>query len=201
MMMRRVKEIFLILWLMLLFLLCACGKSEAATNADTLILAIGEVSLESESAIVAAEEAVSALSEKDRNHIEYLHLLTSAREEYNQSRVNHVKTLVSDACLSYELNEAGSNAYGATESRLQQNINEARQAYEALPLELQVQISNYSSLADIENELAVKKAQLIERLISSIGEVSSSSKDTIKTARTMYEKYDDTIQNLVSNYR
>ena len=45
----------------LLLSLCACGKSKEAQAVDDLILAIGEVSLESENAIENAESAYLAL--------------------------------------------------------------------------------------------------------------------------------------------
>ena len=63
------KRHILILVLAASLLLCACGKSEAATAVDEQIAAIGEVTLESETAIAAAEAAVESLEEKDRNSL------------------------------------------------------------------------------------------------------------------------------------
>ena len=45
--------------------MAACGKSTEVKNAEKLIGAIGEVTLQSGNAIDAAEKAVDALDEKD----------------------------------------------------------------------------------------------------------------------------------------
>lgn len=71
--------IALLLALAMCFSLCACGKSEAVTNVEGLIDAIGEVSTESESAIIAAEEAYNALAKEEKTKVENYSVLTEAR--------------------------------------------------------------------------------------------------------------------------
>ena len=61
--------------------LCACGKSSAAKAVDEMILAIGEVTSDSASAIEAAVEAYDALSAKDQESIENYAVLQNAQEE------------------------------------------------------------------------------------------------------------------------
>ena len=73
---KQLISILLILTLMLS--LCGCGMSKEAKAAQALIDAIGEVSLDSESAIIAAEEAVAALSDKDRERLTGLETLKKA---------------------------------------------------------------------------------------------------------------------------
>ena len=63
--------------------LCACGKSKQAQEADDLILAIGEVSLDSAAAIETAENAVSELSDRQRNQLENREILESARSTFS----------------------------------------------------------------------------------------------------------------------
>ena len=65
----------------LLLSLCACGKSKEAQAVDDLILAIGEVSLESENAIENAESAYLALDEKDKKTVENIEILQKAEDE------------------------------------------------------------------------------------------------------------------------
>lgn len=72
------KVIALILVLVMCLSLTAC-KSKEARNVEKLIDAIGEVTLESESAIISAENAYEALSEEDKAEIENYEILTTAR--------------------------------------------------------------------------------------------------------------------------
>ena len=65
------------------YILCACGKSKQAQEADDLILAIGEVSLDSAAAIETAENAVSELSDRQRNQLENREILESARSTFS----------------------------------------------------------------------------------------------------------------------
>ena len=63
--------------------LVACGKSEEIKNVESLISAIGAVSENSESAIVAAESAYNALSSDDKNKIGNYNTLLDARKAYD----------------------------------------------------------------------------------------------------------------------
>ena len=77
------KHLLLVLALVMCIALTAC-KSDAAKSADGLIAAIGEVTLDSESRIIEAENAVAALEEKDRSQIENEQLLLDARSQYDE---------------------------------------------------------------------------------------------------------------------
>jgi len=80
---RKMKKIIaLLLALTMCFSLCACGKSEEVKNVEALISAIGEVTLDGESAILAAEEAYNALAEEDKAKVENYADLTAARDSY-----------------------------------------------------------------------------------------------------------------------
>lgn len=76
------KLLSLLLAFGLMLTLCAC-KSQEVKDAEALIAAIGEVSSDSEAAIVAAEAAVSALSDDDRGSVENAALLDEARAAYD----------------------------------------------------------------------------------------------------------------------
>ena len=56
------KILCLLLAAAMVLSLAGCGKSEAAQAVDDLIAAIGEVTLDSESAIREAEQAMAALT-------------------------------------------------------------------------------------------------------------------------------------------
>lgn len=79
------KTISLALVLAMLLSLCACGKSEAVSNVEALIEAIGEVSADSENAVIAAEEAYNALTDKEKEKVENYAALTDARVALNET--------------------------------------------------------------------------------------------------------------------
>ena len=68
--MKKTKKAVSLAALLLALSLTACGKSEEAQAVDDQIAAIGTVSLDSEDAIAAAEDALSGLSEEDREQVE-----------------------------------------------------------------------------------------------------------------------------------
>ena len=79
------KKILVLIFAICLCLgVCACGeepevaKSVEAQKADELILAIGEVSLESEAAIVAANVYYDTLSDEQKAQVENFAVLESA---------------------------------------------------------------------------------------------------------------------------
>ncbi len=78
------KAIVFILAIVLVLTASACGKSKAAKGADELIAAIGTVSLDSEEAIVKAEEAMALLNEKDMESLENAELLKKSRLEFDE---------------------------------------------------------------------------------------------------------------------
>jgi len=73
--------------LMMIALLCsfaACGgKTEAAQNADDLIAAIGEVTRDSEPAILKAEAAYNMLTDREKESLDNRMLLLEARAAFD----------------------------------------------------------------------------------------------------------------------
>lgn len=76
--MRRIVAMMLILCLC--FGLCACGKSSKAKKADELILAIGEVSLDKETAIQNAQSCYNELTDEQKSEVANYYLLQNAQE-------------------------------------------------------------------------------------------------------------------------
>ena len=72
----------LLLAVLALFSLAGCGVSREAREVTALIEAIGEVTLESEPAIVAAEEAYAALSDEQKAEVEIADYLPIYRNNY-----------------------------------------------------------------------------------------------------------------------
>lgn len=117
--MKRIVALLLVL--AMCFSLCACGKSEAVTNVEGLIDAIGEVTAESESVITAAEEAYNALTEEEKAEVENFAVLTAARvavdEAIKTAEYEALKTkilgewVVLGESSTITLNEDGSSTY------------------------------------------------------------------------------------------
>ena len=82
------KAVCLIFSIMMLLALSACGKSKEAARVDDLILSIGEVSLESNEAIGAAEDAYNALTDKDKADVEHYSDLEEAKSEFEKMLID-----------------------------------------------------------------------------------------------------------------
>ena len=77
--MKRVFVVVLVLCLLLA--LCSCGKSSEVKKAEELILLIGEVTLESEALIDAAQIYYETLSDREREKVENYDVLVDAQRQ------------------------------------------------------------------------------------------------------------------------
>ncbi|MBR3195645.1 MAG: hypothetical protein IKF50_03005 [Clostridia bacterium] len=73
-----------VLLVVLLLMMTACGKSSEAKKADELILAIGEVDLESKDAVQAARIYYDMLTDKQKNQVENYSILEQAEADLGQ---------------------------------------------------------------------------------------------------------------------
>lgn len=89
------KALSIVLALVMCLSLCACGKSEAVKNVETMIDALGEITLESIDAIRAAEDAYAALTEEEQPKVSNYKTLTAARDSYYEL------ALVGEWCYNY----------------------------------------------------------------------------------------------------
>jgi len=95
------KVISLLLALVLCISLCACGKSKAIKEVETLIDAIGEVTADSETAVLTAEKAYDALTTEESEQVENYSALMEAREALDSALYEkHVNELLD--CVSCE---------------------------------------------------------------------------------------------------
>ena len=72
------KAVALALCALMLFSLTAC-KSSAVKNVESMIAALGEITVDSQPAVEAAEAAYAALSDSDKGQVENAQTLTEAR--------------------------------------------------------------------------------------------------------------------------
>lgn len=112
-----------VMMIVLLFVvtLCSC-KSKEAQAVDDLILAIGEVSLESEESIIEAETAYQALTEKDQEKVENYAVLNDARKEYDRLAEEERQELV-DTMFELIDNSFGTGKMEAAEGLCHELLN------------------------------------------------------------------------------
>lgn len=78
------KRISLLLVLAMCLSLCACGKSQAVKDVEKAIEEIGNVSLDSETAILKAERMYDYLTERERSKVSNKGVLVEARYAYDE---------------------------------------------------------------------------------------------------------------------
>ncbi len=81
--MKKILSVIAVLTLVLL-VFCSCGRSEEVKACEDKIKEIGEVSVESEELILAAEEAFMVLSGEDKSKVRNKGELEDARAEYDR---------------------------------------------------------------------------------------------------------------------
>ena len=173
----------------LLLALVSCGKSEAAKAVDEQIGAIGTVTLDSESAIAAAEAALAGLSEDDAKQVDGKETLTAARAAYEQLVLESAAKEISDAIA----------AIGAVTLDSGAAIDAAQAAFDAAPAEVQALVANAGDLAAAKESLSGLRVNEVSGLISAIGAVSMDSKDAIDAAQTAYDALSPADQAKVAN--
>ena len=121
------KTILMLLALVLCLSLCACGKSEAVAAYENRVAEIGTVTLDSEDAILAAENAYSALTEKEKQSVaETKTVLATKRAEYDALSADE-KALVTNYAT---LETAEADYAAAWEAERQKIIKEYSKKFE-----------------------------------------------------------------------
>ncbi|MBR7142849.1 MAG: hypothetical protein IKD06_04860 [Clostridia bacterium] len=176
----------LVLFLALFFMLGLFGcESEELKSARTLIDSIGEVTLESEAAIVAAEEAVALLEKKEVEKLENLSVMKDARAYYDKlvEREEKQDEMVANV-------EKKINAIGTVTVSNGHLIAEARKAFnnlKALPMPSKTGSSSSSSSSDRPDSLIGEENE---------GEKTSSNVKIPAAPETLND-----LQQRVSNYQ
>ena len=150
--------------------------------------AIGEVTLASEEAIVAARAAYEALTEAQQAQVTNYDKLTAA-----EARLTDLKAAKAVDDMIDAIGEVTLESEGA--------IDAARAAYEALTEAQQAEVKSYDKLTAAEARLAdLKAAKPVDDMIDAIGEVTLESEGAIAAARAAYEELTEAQQAEVKNY-
>ena len=150
--------------------------------------AIGEVTLASEEAIVAARAAYGALTEAQQAQVTNYDKLTAA-----EARLTDLKAAKAVDDLI--------DAIGEVTLESEEAIAAARAAYEALTEAQKAEVKSYDKLTAAEARLAdLKAAKPVDDMIDAIGEVTLESEEAIAAARAAYEALTEAQQAEVKSY-
>ncbi len=193
------KIVSLLLAVMMLLTLAACGgKSEAVLACEELIGSIGEVTLQSDAAISAAESAYAALEAKKQEQVEGASKLNESREKYEQL----VKQAKADevAALIDAIGEVGPDSDAA--------ISAAEAAFAALSADEQMLLGDKGALLAelratfdtvVQAQLDQEQAAAVSAAIDAIGSVTLESKSAIEAAKAQYNALSAEAKALVTN--
>ena len=211
--------------LSLVFMLCisflvAC-KSEAVTAIENQISAIGEVTVESNDAIDAAESAYDALTEEEKAQVGNYDDLKAAKAAFVGCLIDAIDPTSDDAQNAIDAAEAAYaklssdeqalvdnygdiaaaraaivvnliDAIDSTSAEAESAIDAAEAAYAALSSDEQALVDNYG-------DIAAARAAIVDALIDTIGEVTLESEETIAAAESAFEALSADEQTLVNN--
>ena len=179
----------------------------AANGVKDLINAIGTVTLNSKSAIEAAEAAYAALTDAQKDLVTNYATLTAARAEYDRlvAEKEAADKAAADAVI------AKIAAIGTVTLNSKTAIEDAEAAYAALTDTQKALVTNHDTLLAAraaydqlvaEKEAADNKAaaDAVIAKISAIGTVTLESKTAIEDAEAAYAALTDTQKALVTNY-
>ncbi len=173
---------------------------EAADVVIAQIDAIGEVTLESEAAIVAAREAYEALTEEQKALVANLSVLEAAEAALEEEKINDpvANQAAADPVIAL-INEIDAEITLASEAK----IAAAREAYDALTKRQKALVSNAQTLFDAEAALQAlidqEAANTVIEKIEAIGEVTLEDEAAINDARTLYTALTEDQKALVTN--
>lgn len=187
------KFVLLLLVMVMVFTLTACGKSEAAQSVDDMISSLEAVDENSRAAIEEAEAAYNALSDKEKQSLDNYAHLEEVRSTFDELMANQVVTAISWIGLVTE------NSWN--------DIQNARQMYDSLTDVEQTLVSNYSDLIAAEEQYINIKISPVEELITQIPAYNPAG-DTlpdgfikaVESANEAYEGLDSELKPKVSNH-
>ena len=150
---------------------------------------LGEISINSGTAIQRVEKEYNDLSSKCQRHVENRNVLKQAKKNWNQLKADAV---------SADINEIGSVTIDSD-----REIKDVRTEYDALSEEQQKLVLNYSTLTEAENEISTIQVQDLVKRIDELGNtevVNAAIKASLTGIKDDYDAMDSEQQQLISNY-
>ncbi len=159
------------------------GLSPAA-KAEKAIEKIGVITLDSEAAIVEAEEKYNALSESEQGEVANAEKLTEARTNFDKLK---------------KVYDAIENLGEVTLDNMS-DVENARKLFDDCDETLQEQITNKDTLVAAEKTMESLEAKEVEKAISKLGKITFESKEEIEKVEKLYKGLSDNAKKEVSNY-
>ena len=199
------KLVAFVLVLVICFSVSACGKSQALQAYEALIAEIGEVSLQSENAIIAAEDAYDTLLDEEKEDAkESYGILVSKREEFDhlveeakkkaeqEEKLNSVKALIE---AIGEITVDSENKIVAAEDAYNALSNSEKEMISDEGEKLLVKRATYDTLLK-----TIDHANKVVAAIDAIGTVTLKSDSAIKNAKSKYVALTAEEKKFVTNY-
>lgn len=167
------------------------SETEYKTLSDTINLIdnIGDVTINSESAVYEARIAYDKLSDNLKELVDNYSILLSAEAELAgiKGEVETIEKLIEDI--------------GEVTFDSKNTVEAARAGYEALDDELKKAVSNYDKLISAENAVSAIEADIekAEEKITAIGNVTLEKEDAINSAREAFNALPEQSQGGVKN--
>ena len=179
-----------------------CSAANAVDFVVDKINAIGNVTVNSGSAIDAARKAYKDLEEELKSFVPNYSVLVAAESDYQAALLAQAKT---NATAELENYKVASDYRQAQRTELQQIVDQGKQAIAAATTEQEVATALSAAKANADKvktnaQLNAEEAQAVIDVINAIGNVNSNSKQSIEEARQAYDSLSDEAKRLVANY-
>ena len=187
--MKNTNRLFCLILQVCLVIISLTGCSSIDEDTKAVIAAIdniGIVTIDSENLISNAQDLYDHLNEEQKKNVDNYGNLVSAREEFNELKAG----IVDDLILSI----------GNVTLNSEEAITEARKAYDKLTDAQKMKVQHYDSLELAQEQFNMLKAEEVDYLIDSIGDVTLDSEDEIKAAKTAYNQLTVDQRELVHSY-
>ena len=185
--------------------LCAWQDTSAANIVDEVVAkinAIGNVTVDSGSAIESARKAYADLEEELKSFVPNYSALVTAEADYQAALLAQAKT---NATAELENYKTASDYREAQRTELQQIVDQGKQAIAAATTEQEVATALATAKANADKvktnaQLNAEEAQVAIDAINAIGSVTVDSGSAITAARQAYDALSDEAKLLVANY-
>lgn len=155
------RVVFLFITLAIITMLASCGVSKEVKDCIELINQIDEVTLDSENAILAAEEAYASLSDEEKEQMEEeAQILSDSRTKYDEL-VKEEEDRKSASAVIALIDSIGTVTLDSEDA-----IDTANSMYNKLSAEAKEMVTNYDILKTAKNDLSSLQAAEKDRIFN-----------------------------------
>lgn len=155
------RVVFLFITLAIITMLASCGVSKEVKDCIELINQIDEVTLDSENAILAAEEAYASLSDEEKEQMEEeAQILSDSRTKYDEL-VKEEEDRKSASAVIALIDSIGTVTLDSEDA-----IDTANSMYNKLSAEAKEMVTNYDILKTAQNDLSSLQAAEKDRIFN-----------------------------------